>query len=49
VIFQKKPECRKFMYGLPRFFPQMVEPEEAQVFLFMSTFNALLTSISYDD
>ena len=49
MIFQKKPECRKFMYGLPRFFPQMVEPEEAQVFLFMSTFNALLTSISYDD
>ena len=25
MIFQKKPECRKFMYGLPRFFPQMVE------------------------
>ena len=25
MIFQKKPECRKFMYGLPRFFSQMVE------------------------
>ena len=25
MIFQKKPECRNFMYGLPRFFPQMVE------------------------
>jgi hypothetical protein len=23
VYFRKKPECRKFMYGLPRFFPQM--------------------------
>ena len=25
MIFQKKPECRKFIYGLPRFFSQMVE------------------------
>ena len=25
MIFQKKPDYRKFMYGLPRFFPQMVE------------------------